>query len=110
MSVIVKKVDGKEYGFKFTNLTLIKYCQKRDIPLSDFDKDVNKNFLLSNSVMLQCAYEVYNKGEKTLNDYDVDDFLSVLSDEDHAEIFSCYAESMRGMITKFLPKGDSKKK
>jgi len=110
MSEIVKEINGTKYGFKFTNLTLIRYCERRGIDLSDFDKDVEKNFLLSNSVMMQCAYEVYNKGEQSLTDYEIDDLLTAMSDEDHREVFACYSTSITSMVAKFLPVSGSKKK
>jgi len=106
---ITVKVNDKQIGFKFTNLTMITYCRLRDIDLSDYDDDFTKNVLESNLTLFRAANAVFNKSEP-MNEFKMDDIMSNLSQSDYKSIIKCYGESMASMVSNLVGSDESKKK
>lgn len=104
---IVKKVSDKEYGFKFTNLTIVKYCQLRGIEFHEFDEDRKNNFLASNNCMLRAAVDVYSKGTVQLSEYECDDLIEQMSQDEFNEVMGVYVQSMSSMLSKLTLAADS---
>lgn len=109
MAQIVKKIGEKEVGFKFTMLTITKYCEMRNIPFSEYDKDMASNVFITSNTLLRAAIEVYTRGEETPSEYDVDDLFSQITQKDYQDIIKCYAEGMNSAFSLILKKTPEKK-
>lgn len=97
---ITKKINGTEYGFKFTPLTTKKVCDYKKINLIDIEDYISKNPTDGINALFRAAIDVYSKGEKSLNEYEMDELIEQMSDEDFTDIYTCSVESQQGWITK----------
>jgi hypothetical protein len=109
MAEVKETINGKEYEFKFTDLTLIQYCRLRDIDFSDLQDDMVKNVLLSNNTILRAAYWVATKGE-TMSEFDMDDLIEQMPQEVYDRIFEAYLKSITSMSLRLSSKSVIKKK
>jgi hypothetical protein len=110
--IVKKKINGKEYGFKFTDLTVIEYCRQRGIDFSDLFEDESKNILLSNNMMFRCAVWNYNEGKDMPSEFEMDNLINDMPQEDYDEIYNAYFQSMNSMAMRLKRGADitSKKK
>jgi hypothetical protein len=112
MAEVVKTIGDKQRGFKFTNLTIEKYCKIRGIEFFQFDDDRRNNILASNNAMFRAAIDVYSKGQDIIDEYECDDMIEKMAQEDFNDIIKAYVESMSTMLVKLTgaTEGISKKK
>ena len=107
---ITKKINGKEYGFKFTLLTLKKFCEYKDIGLNEFNSFLKKNYIDSVNTLLCAAIDVYTKGKDLLDEYQVDELIEQMTQEELTEILSICWSSMDGWIQKLGIKAEKEVK
>ena len=104
------KVDGKEYGFKFTMITVEKLGKRVGKEYHEvFDYLAKEPFGALNNVFV-VANMVYNKGE-AMDEYEMDELLEKMSEDQIRELRDAFRESLSKMIEKFasLGKEESKK-
>jgi len=107
---IVKTIEGKKRGFKFSLLTIQHFSDYTGIEFGDVMDEMKKRVLESLVVMLWCANTVYEKGKNgKISKYDVDDWIMKMEQEDLQDIYNCFGEFSKSLVDR-LPKGDTKKK
>ncbi len=97
---ITKKINGKEYGFKFTPYTTQVAAEYLKINLADIQEYIDKNSISGMNALFRAAIDVYSKGDKSLTPYEMDDLLDKMSDDDFIDIYTCALEGQQGWITK----------
>jgi hypothetical protein len=97
---ITKKIGGKEYGFKFTPFTTQVAAEYLKVDLADVQEYINKNSINGVNALFRAAIDVYSKGDKSLNKYEMDDLLEQMTDDDFLDIYTCAIEGQQGWITK----------
>jgi hypothetical protein len=107
MAEVKITISGKEYGFKFTNLTIVKYCELRGIEFHQFDKDMSTNITASNNAMFRAAIDVFSKGQSKLTEYEADDLIEQMSQEDYTSVMRAYGEGMRNIVTRLTSASES---
>lgn len=111
-NVIVKKIGGQEVGFKFGMLTLNKYSEKQQLEFYElFEQNKNAkhiNIFSSYITMFQCANMVYNKG-KEATEYEVDDWISEMSQDDLQDIWECCEQSYKDIVERVKARNTEKK-
>ena len=110
MNYVVTKIDGKEYGFKFTMITLEKLGKRVELEYHEiFDYLKKEPFGALNNVFV-VANMVYNRGEE-MNEYEMDDLITKMNEDQIRELRNAFRESLAKMIEKFasLAKEESKK-
>jgi len=110
MNTITKQIGNREVGFKFSMLTLRKYSEKQQVEFYElFDSTEGKGVSLFSSyiTLFQCAIMVYNKGKEP-TEYEVDDLISEMSQDDLQDVWNCCEKSYND-ITDKIKAGDKKK-
>ena len=110
MADIVVTVKDRELGFRFNNLTIDKYCRMRGIPFSDFDDDIMNNIAIANNVMFRCAIDVYSRGEVLIDEYEMEELIDEMSQEDYNSILKTLTSGMKSMLERFVGATQSIKK
>lgn len=96
---VVKKISGKDRGFKFNVLTFETFSERTGVDFGEIGSHfVNRPFG-SILTMIHVGNDVYMKG-KGADKYDVADWIDILSDEDFQEIWDCFEVN----LTKYLMK------
>ena len=108
MAQIVKKIGDKEVGFKFTMLTIRKYCEMRGITFNEYDKDMSENVFISSNTLFRAAVDVWSKGERNLTEYEMDDLLEDMTQQDYADILKCYSDGMVSALSLVPTKSNNK--
>lgn len=108
MAHTVKNIGGRELGFKFTLLTITKYCEIRGIDFSDYDKDMAENFNVSSNVLFRAAVDVYSQGKVKLSEYEMDDLFEQMTNEDYTDLMEAYHEGMMSALGKMGAKSSGK--
>lgn len=107
---VVKTIKGKRRGFKFTMLTLQKFSDHTGVEFSEIKDYVQNKTLDAMITLLLAANTVYTKGKDgTVSKYDVDDWITEMSQQDFQEIFDCFIESTKQIVKK-IGSGNTKKK
>lgn len=109
-NVVVKNIGGQDVGFKFGMLTLKKFSEKQDLEfyqLFEGDPKGRANIFSSYLVLFQCANTVYNKGKEP-SEYEVDEWIDQMSQQDLQDIWDCAALSMRNLTEKIAGSGEKK--
>ena len=109
MAQIVKKIGGKNVGFRFNMLTIRKYCEERGIDFSDYDKDFASDIFATSEVLFKCAIDVYSEGKTILNEYQSAALFEEMTNEQFQEISECYAKGMKGALSVFKVKVNNEK-
>jgi len=104
---IVKKINGKDRGFKFSLLMLELFSEKSGISLPGIAEHLEGKPFKSIIILLWAANKVYNKG-KEVTDYEIDDWMSTMSQEDFQDIWNCFEDSTVDLLGKI--EGGTKKK
>lgn len=99
---ITKTIDDKEWGFKFTLLTLKKFCEYKNIEVDKFDEFIRANFVDAMNTLLRAAIDVHSKGEKLLNEYEMDELIEKMTQEELTDIYKCYQDSLEGWVNKLI--------
>jgi hypothetical protein len=107
---IIKQINGKEYGFKFTLLTLKKFCEYKKIEFEDFFNYWKKNSVDSINTLLCAAVDVYSQGKQLLNEYQMDELIEQMSQDDLDSIFDIFWKGLEGWIQKLGIKTKGEKK
>ena len=97
---ITRKINGKEYGFKFTLLTLKKFCEYKDIELDRFDDFFQKNFADGINTLLRASIDVHSKGKQVLDEYQMDELIETMSEKDLTDIYLSFQQSLTGWVNK----------
>lgn len=107
---IVKTIDGKKRGFKFTMLTFQHFSDHTGVEFGGIMDHLKTKTLGSIVTLLWAANTVYEKGKNgRISRYDVDDWIAKMSQEDLQDVWDCFTESTKVLI-KNLPQTDAKKK
>jgi hypothetical protein len=110
MTDLVIKVDGKEYGFRFTNLTLRLMTDRAGLALSDLlDMATSKpiHFVMD---MVWASNKVYSRLEKELSDVEVDNLIEEMSQDQMNEFYSSFLASIEKVGKKLSPKNEEEVK
>jgi hypothetical protein len=107
---ITKKIGSKQYGFKFTLLTLKKFCEYKSIELGEFNTFLKKNYIDSVNTLLRAAIDVGSEGKVLLSEYQVDDLIEQMTQDELTEILNACWQSMDGWVQKLGIKTKGEKK
>lgn len=109
------KIGKKEYGFKFTMITLEKLSEKigqaegRKIEYNElFDYLQGEPFGTLRRICV-CSNKVYNEG-KEMTEYQMDELIDQMSGEQITQIRDSFSSSLVRMMEKFKSFGDEAKK
>ncbi len=107
-NTVVKKISGKNRGFKFTMLTMQYFSDHTGVEFSDIMEHMSQKPLGSIVILLLSANTVYTKAENgTVSKFDVDDWIAEMTQEDFQEIWDCFVVSTKQLV-KQLPKAEKK--
>ena len=106
---VVVKVEGKDYGFRFTMITLEKLGRRVGKEYHEiFDYLQKEPFGAMNNIFV-CGNMVYNKGEE-MSEYDMDDLIEAMTADQIKEVRSAFSESLAKMLDKFTKFADVESK
>jgi hypothetical protein len=85
---VVIEIDGQQYGFKFTLLTLEMMCEKNNLEYHELlEAATSKPFSVLNMIF-QAGYERYHDGKKSLDKFTADDLIERMDDKDLQKIWN----------------------
>jgi len=105
---IKKTVDGKEYGFRFSALTLELFSEKLNCEFSEIFDNLSSRPLSSVIDLVWCANTVYNKGEE-LSRYDIDEIIDKMDQGDLQDIWQVFEDEIPKIAGKFTKKKPEEK-
>jgi hypothetical protein len=109
---IVKKIGGKDRGFKFTMKTLEYFSELKGCDFSGVWQILKDRSLLCASGILFAAHKCYMKGEivknkktgELLTEFDMDDWIMSMQQGELQDIWDCFEESLPKIFEKITDK------
>ena len=94
------KVGKKEYGFKFTMITLERLAKRSEKEYHElFDYLAGEPFAALNNIFI-CANAVYNQGEE-MSEYEMDEVIDKMSGDQIVQVRDAFRDSLVRMMEKF---------
>lgn len=100
---VVKKINGKNYGFKFNVLTFQLFSDMSGVEFGDMGTHFQGKPFGSILKMISAGYEVYNEG-KGLSEYKMADLIDEMSQEDFQDIWNSFEINFTKYVSKFEKK------
>ncbi len=108
---IVKTINGKKRGFKFTMLTLQYFSDHTGVEFSEIIEHLQQKTLGSIVILLLSANTVYTKGKNgQISKFDVDEWISHMDQSDLQDVWDVFMESTQQIIGQLPKAKDVKKK
>lgn len=117
---IVKKINGKDRGFKFTIKTLEYFSELKGCDFAQVWEILKSRSLFCTPGILFCAHKCYMKGDvvksrkkgknpgqetvEYLTEFDMDDWIMSMAQGDLQEIWDCFEDSLPKVFEKFTDK------
>jgi len=107
-STIKVQIGDKDVGFKFTMKTFELFSEVSGVEFGDMISHFSKKPYGSFVKLFWAAHSCYHKGEISVTEYDVDDWIDSMEQKAFQSIWDTYTASLQSVVEK-ISKEDKKK-
>jgi hypothetical protein len=110
MNDLIIEIDKVNYGFRFNMATIKIFTLLNKGEFFDLQAMlVNAPHVVAMNIII-AAHDVYTRGRKRLNDYEVGDLVEKMSQDDLLSIYNHFVDSIKILSDKIKIEGEEEKK